>query len=36
MNNNYKLEGELRENAIELGQYRNTKIFSKLKSEYSS
>ena len=33
-NNGYTLEGELRKNAIELGHYRNTKIFSKLKTEY--
>ena len=32
--NGYTFEGELRQNAIELGKYRNTKIFSKLKFEY--
>ena len=32
--NGYTFEGELRQNSIELNEFRNTKIFSKLKSEY--
>ncbi len=31
--NGHTLEGELRDNSIELGKFRNTKIFAKLKSD---
>lgn len=32
--NGYTLEGELKQNSIEMGKYRNTKIFAKLASSF--